>query len=190
MARASSIEQLPADILEQLHELLRDPRVAQLDATARINAILAERGEPPVSKSAVNRYDLKMREAGERLRQSRAVAEMWIGKLGAQPQGQVGHLINEMLRTLSFDLTLKLADGELTDEKLPGVIDMVKELSLAVVRLESAANANVKRQAEIERQAREKALQDAADRVGTAAQARGLTAEDASFWRNQVLQGM
>lgn len=153
MARASSIEQLPPDILDQLQALLRDPRVAQLEATARINGILAERGETPVSKSAVNRYSLKMSEAGERLRQSRAVAEMWIGKLGATPQGQLGHLVNEILRTLAFDLTLKLADGDLTEESMPGVIDMLKQLSLSVVRLETAASANVKRETEIRKQA-------------------------------------
>jgi hypothetical protein len=158
MARASSIEQLPPDILEQLQALLRDPRIAQLEATARINAILAERGESPVSKSAVNRYDLKMREVGERLRQSRAVAEMWIGKLGAAPQGQIGHLINEILRTLAFDMTLQLQDDAqlaVDAEARAGVIGMLKELSLTTQRLEKAASENVKREAEIRKQAAE-----------------------------------
>ena len=39
MARSSTINLLPADILEQLQELLRDPRVTQMDATAEINAL-------------------------------------------------------------------------------------------------------------------------------------------------------
>jgi len=191
MGQASTVETLPPDILEQLQALLRDPRVSQLEATRRINAVLEEAGHPErVSKSSVNRYDLKMREVGERLRHSREVAAMWIGKLGAAPQGEVGNLINETLRTLSFDLTLMLAEGELTEEKLPGVIDMVKQLSLAVVRLENAASTNVKRQAELERQAREAALSDAAKRVDSAAQARGLNVEEARFWREQVLMGM
>lgn len=155
MPRASTIDQLPPDILEQLQALLRDPRVTQLDATARINAILAEKGEEPVSKSAVNRYAVKMDQVGERLRQSRAVAEMWIAKLGASPQGQVGLLINETLRTLAFDLTLKLQEGELTDENMPAVIDNLKHLSLSVMRLEKAASENVKREQEIKKQAAE-----------------------------------
>ncbi len=155
MPRPSTIEQLPPDILEQLHALLRDPRVTQLDATARINAILAEDGsEARVSKSAVNRYAVKMDEVGERIRESRQVAEMWIGKLGAAPQGQVGNLVNETLRTLAFDLSHKLMSGELSEESMPATITMLKELSLSVMRLERASSENVKREQEIRDQAR------------------------------------
>src|SRR3569832_2078439 len=77
MPRPSTIEQLPPDILEQLQELLRDPRVTQMEATARINAILADQGEEPVSKSAVIRYAVRMEQVGAKLRESRAVADMW-----------------------------------------------------------------------------------------------------------------
>ncbi|HHK75271.1 MAG TPA: DUF3486 family protein [Rhizobiales bacterium] len=163
MGKPSSIDKLPPDILEQLQELLRDPRVTQLEATRRINAILAEQRLAPVSKSAVNRYDLKMREAGEKLRQSREVARMWIGKLGAAPQGQVGNLVNEILRTLAFDLSLKLQNEELTAESLPGVISQVKGLSLAVQRLEASSTMNVKREAEIRKQALEQAAAAASE---------------------------
>lgn len=163
MTRPSTVETLPPDLLEKLHALLRDPRVSQLDATARINAILEEEGHPErLSKSAVNRYAVRMERVGEKLRQSRAVAEMWIGKLGATPQGQVGHLVNEMLRTLAFDLSIRLQDGELTKESMPGVIDMLKNLSLSIMRLERAASENVKREEEIRRKAREESAETAA----------------------------
>lgn len=156
MARVSTIERLPDDIRSQLQELLRDPRVTQLDATEQINQILEAEGvEDRLSKSAVNRYAVRMNEVGEKLRQSRDVAEMWIGKLGAEPQGKMGNLINEMIRSLSFDVSLMLSEGELTEESLPGVIDMIKDLSLTTARLEKASSENVKREAEIRRQARE-----------------------------------
>jgi hypothetical protein len=166
MARPSTIEQLPPDILEQLQELLRDPRVSQLDATAKINAILEADGHPErISKSAVNRYSQRMEQVGERLRQSRQVAEMWIGKLGAQPQGQMGHLINEILRTLAFDMSMQLQDDAVAAvdaESRAGVISMLKELSLSVVRLERAASENVKREEDIRKQERARAAEDAA----------------------------
>lgn len=182
--RASSIDRLPDDIRERLQELLRDPRVTQMEATLRINEILETEGhDERVSKSAVNRYDMEMRKVGEKLRQSREVAEMWIGKLGAAPQGQLGHLVNETLRTLSFDLALKLQDAELTEESLPGVIDQLKALALAAQRLEAGSTLNVKREAEIRKQA----LNDAATVVEKAAVQQGLTAEQAAFWRQQVL---
>lgn len=157
MGQPSTIDRLPEDILERLHELLRDPRITQLEATAKINEVLAADGHPErVTKSAVNRYDLRMREAGEKLRQSREVAKMWIGKLGAAPQGQVGHLVNEMLRTLAFDLSLKLQDAELNEGSLPGVIAQVKALALACQRLEASSTMNVKRETEIRTQERER----------------------------------
>ncbi|MEW6595663.1 MAG: DUF3486 family protein [Thermodesulfobacteriota bacterium] len=184
MGQPSTIERLPADILEKLQELLRDPRVTQLDAARRINEVLAADGHPErVTKSAVNRYDLKMREAGEKLRQSREVAKMWIGRLGAAPQGQVGHLVNEMLRTLAFDLSLKLQDTELSAESLPGVIEQVKALALAVQRLETSSTMNVKRESEIRKQA----LEDAAKAVGETAREAGISAETIATIRTSVL---
>lgn len=168
MPRPSTIEQLPPEILEQLQELLRDPRVAQLDATARINAILAERGERPVSKSAVNRYSMRMEEVGSRLRQSRQVAEMWIGKLGAEPQGKVGHLLNEIVRTLAFESAMHFAEGE-----EPIDPKSLKELAIAVHRLEQASGDAVKREQEIRR----KTAEDLASKVEKDAGGGAITPE-------------
>lgn len=188
MARASTIERLPDDIREQLQALLRDPRVTQLDATDQINAILeAEGHEERLSKSAVNRYAVRMNEVGEKLRQSREVAEMWIAKLGAQPQGQLGHLVNEMLRSMAFDLALKLQEGELTEESMPAVIEMVKELSLSVTRLERASSENVKREELIRKQERERAAEEAASVVEETAKAQGMDEDQVQFWREKVL---
>lgn len=170
MTRPSSIDRLPPDVLEKLHELLRDPRVTQLQATAEINEVLQRDGLPDrVSKSAVGRYAARMEQVGEKLRQSREVAAQWIGKLGATPQGQVGHLVNEILRTLSFDLALKLQDRDVTEEDLPGVIEMVRELSLGVMRLEKAASENVARERELKKQAAEELTSKVEGETGGAA---------------------
>ncbi len=180
----SSIDRLPTDIREKLQELLRDPRVTQTEATRRINAILEEDGSPErLSKSAVNRYDLQMREVGSKLRQSREIAQMWIAKLGATPQGQVGNLVNEILRTLSFDAALWLQNGEIDAETAPAVAKMLKDLALTTMRLEKAANLNVEREREI----RQQALEEAAKAVGEEARAQGMNEDQAEFWRRKVL---
>lgn len=150
MARPSSIDRLPPDIKEQLQALLRDPRVSQLEAVEQINAILNEEGLPDqLSKSAVNRYAVSMARVGERLQQSRAVAEMWINKLGAQPQGKLGNLVGEILRTLAFDVSLAIQDGVIDMESAPAVASMVKDLAFSMEKLERAASENVKREREI-----------------------------------------
>lgn len=191
----SSVDLLPQGVRKQLQAMLDNPRITQLQAVDRVNTILADlraAGDPEVldpacpeqlSKSAVNRYDLQMRDVGERLRQSREVADRWINKLGAAPQGQVGNLINEILRTLSFDVTLFMQEDAIDRETAPAVVGMLKDLALTTMRLEKAANLNVEREREIRKQT----LEDAAEKVGDAAIQRGLTKEDAQFWREQVL---
>lgn len=185
MGRQSTIDRLPEPAREALNSFLRDPAITQEEATERVNDLLEELGlaEHKVSRYAVNRYDLKMREVGERLRQSRQVAEMWIAKLGAAPQGQVGHLVNEILRTLAFDLSLKLQNGELTEEAMPAVIHMLKELSLSVMRLERASSENVKREREI----RDQAKQEAAEAAEKVAKRGGLSDAAAADIRSAIL---
>ncbi len=180
MGQASTIDRLPADILERLQELLRDPRCTQLEATARINEILeAEGHDERLSKSAVNRYSLRMEEVGKRLRQSREVADMWVAKLGAAPQGKVGHLLNEMVRTLAFEAVLDYSEG---DEKASP--KMIKDLAVAIHRLERAASENVKREEEVRRQERErlkastiKAVDEGASKGATADQLKAAILE-------------
>jgi len=184
MGQLSSINRLPDDIRDQLQALLRDQRCSQLEITARINALLEEQGsDDRISKSAVNRYALSMREAGAKLAQSREVAKMWIGSLGAAPQGQVGHLVNEILRTLAFDISLKLQDMDLTEETMPEVVSQLRHLSLVAMRLEKAASENVKRESEIRKQA----LAEAADEATTAGKRAGLSDEAAEAIRSQIL---
>ncbi len=187
MPQASTIDKLPDDIKGQLQELLQDPRVTQLEATTKINAILeAEGHDDRVSKSAVNRYAVRMAEVGEKLRQSRDVASMFISKVGAAPQGQMGLLINEILRTLAFDISLKIQDADLKDpETLAATIDQVKALALAVQRLEQSATINIKREGEIRKQA----LDDAAKEMDKAADTMQIKPETLTYIK-QVIYGL
>lgn len=174
MGQKSSIDRLPEDIREQFHTLLRDPRVTQLEATRRINEILQEDGSPErLSKSAVNRYAQRMEEVGAKLRQSREVAKMWIGRLGAEPQGETGKLLNEMIRALAFETTMDMSEG--VDPVEPR---MLRDLAIAVEKLEKAASENVKRDNEI----RAKVLEDAAKAVE-----KGASAEEIRALREQYL---
>ncbi len=148
----SSIKTLPPELLEQLQDWLRDPSISQLEATERLNELLIEIGEKPRSKSAVNRYAVQMNEIGAKIQQSREVADMWVGKFGNQPQGKVGQLLNEMVRTLAFEgiVSLSEEDGGIDPKSL-------KDLAQAIKALEDAATINEKRQREIEKAVLEKA---------------------------------
>ncbi len=179
MARKSSIDLLPAEIRDALHELLRDPAISQLEATQKVNALLeAEGHDERVSKSSVNRYSQRMDAIGEKMRQSRQIADMWIGKLGNQPQGQVGKLLNEFTRTMAFETALQMSE-----DKEPPHPKLLKELSLAIKHLEDAASTNEKREREIRRQMAE----EAATAVDEAAKQQGLTADSVAQIKAQIL---
>jgi hypothetical protein len=185
MAKPSTIDLLPPEIKAELQAWLQDPRITQLEATDRANQLLALAGLPDrVTKSSVNRYAVKMEEVGAKLRQSREVAQMYISQVGAAPQGQTGLLINEMLRSMAFELSLKMQEADVEDpETISATISQLKNLALTMQRLEQSATINVKRESEIRKQA----LTDAADNVEKAAIQQGLNADQAAFWRQQVL---
>ncbi len=185
MPTPSTIDRLPEDILLQLQQLLQDPRVTQLDATAKINKVLEAEGHPErISKSAVNRYAVKMEEVGAKLRQSREVAQMFISQVGAAPQGQTGLLINEMLRSMAFELSLKMQEADVEDpEAMSATIGQLKNLALTMQRLEQSATINVKRESEIRKQA----VEQAADKAADVAQAAGVSAETIQRIRRDVL---
>lgn len=179
MARKSSIDMLPPEFRDALHELLRDPAVTQIEAAQRLNELLAAEGrDERVSKSSVNRYSQRMDAIGEKMRQSRQIAEMWIGKLGNQPQGQVGKLLNEFTRTMAFETALHMSEDE-----EPVHPKLLKELSLAIKHLEEAASVNEKREREI----RQSVAQEAASAAEGAARAAGLTADSVARIKQQIL---
>ena len=187
MPRPSSIDLLPTDARDALNAWLRDPSITQTEATERLHALLDDIGweqdKPKPSRHSVNRYSQRMEEVGERLRQSRQVAEMWIAKLGAQPQGQVGHLVNEILRTLAFDLSMTMQQGEIDKDSAPEVAKMLKNMAIAMERLEKAASENVKREQEIKQQARAEAA-EVAEKV---AKQGGLSTDSVQELRRAIL---
>lgn len=193
MGRKSTVEKLPEDILKQLQALLLDPRCTQLDATRRINKILAEQGQPAVSKSAVGRYAQTFEELTAEVVETDRMAALMLAELNISNQSNVGQVTAELLRTmvLHFLPLLKKAihSGELDLKEMKDVTGMMNTLATSHERLEQSATLNEKRKAEIERNAAHKAKLESANNVEKAAKQLGLTAEQAQFWREQVLMG-
>jgi hypothetical protein len=189
MPKPSTIEILPPEIKAQLQAWLQDPRITQLEATERANSLLELAGDPQrVTKSAVNRYAVRMEEVGAKLRQSRETAAMYIAQVGAAPQGQTGLLINEMLRSMAFELSLKMQEADAEDpESMSATISQLKNLALTMQRLEQSATINVKRENEIKKAAREQALQDAAKTAVSEVKKNGLSDEAADQIRRKIL---
>ena len=182
MGGKSSIDRLDPELRSTLIELLNNPNVTQSEIANTINDAA---GEKVVSKSAVNRYAMKMRQFTERNRQAREVAELYLEQQGEERQNVLGKMLNEMLRTISFDLIVELpnlADQD-PQEKIAMVTGLMSKMSRAMRDLEQAAKINAEREQAI----REEALQDAVKRVEKSASEIGVTQEKFAIIKRDIL---
>lgn len=180
----SSVDRLPPEVRERVEAMLKDGRYT-LDEM--IDALRREfpTAQAP-SRSALGRYSQRFDDIGARLRESREVAKIWVDKLGSEPQGDIGKLVMELLRTAAFDATLELQDARDEEGKLVLDPKAISTLALAVQRLEAAGKWNLQREKEIQAAA----LAQAADRVEESARAQGMGDDQARFWRDRVLAGV
>lgn len=84
------------------------------------------------SRSAVGRYVKSAREQMERYRQAQEVAKVWVGRLEQEPEGDVGRLLSEMLRTLAFQALGEMGEGEgAKPSEIAMIARTIKDLSTA-----------------------------------------------------------
>jgi len=123
-------------------------------------------------------------DVGKRLRDSRIIAAALGGKASLQGSSDMGQAVNELLRSLLWDISAKVQTAGLLDaEDMAATIDQLKGLALTIHRLESAANLNLKRENEI----RTDALQKAAAQVVSSGRKGGLSDEAANEIRMKIL---
>jgi hypothetical protein len=97
MTGKSSVKALDPRIKAEVDAAIRDGR-ATID---QILALIRELGGD-ASRSAVGRYKRSAEQQMARYREAQEVAKVWIGKLQTDPEGDVGRLLAEMLRTTAF----------------------------------------------------------------------------------------
>jgi len=160
MGRKSTLDALPSDVKDKLDALLENPAYTQKDVVGWMNAYLKQIDQPPVmTERIVNRYAASMRDVLSKKRDTDQVVKAWVGQMGDIPDGDFGRAIVEILRTLSFELNMKLHEQmtDAEDEDLPGFIKMFKDLAFSVEKLEKSATENEKRDAQLRITARAEA---------------------------------
>lgn len=166
---------------DRLEDLLREDRHT-LDEMVAI--IKSEFPGEEVSRSGVHRYESGIREFTERMHELETSAKVIAEKYGKNAGDDTSTVLANAMVVLATDTVLKLnaaGDADLSD---------VRKVSLIAKTAQDTKRVSLAVRKQIEAEAREKALREAANRVETAAQARGLTGDDAAFWREQVLMGM
>lgn len=183
--RKSKIELLPEDIRAQLNVLIRSGDMQQKDIRDAVNQMIEEAGLPDdakLSRTGFNRYAKRMEDMGQRLRQSREVAEVWITKLGEAPTSDVGKLLQEFVRTMAFETSMRLMeDADEKKEVIPP--KALNQLALVVQRIEQAAMTSHK----VEKEIRKAFAEEAADKTEQVAKKAGLTSETVKMLKAELL---
>lgn len=172
MPRKSSITRLDPAIRAEVDKLVRDGGHTIDEIVSHLRTLGGD-----ASRSAVGRYVKRAEEQFARYREAQEVAKTWIGKLEEDPQGDVGRLLAEMLRTVAFS-TLGAMDDK--DGSKPMEIML---LAKAIKDLASADKTSVDRELRVRREAATKA----ADTAVKAARKNGLSKEAADDIRREIL---
>ncbi|EDH8082041.1 hypothetical protein CB621_20635 [Salmonella enterica subsp. enterica serovar Chester] len=148
--RVKKADLLPDSIRKPLLEMLREKRFTQVQVREEINRLIEEAGLPDemkLSRGAVWRLASENEEVARDLRDLREQTKAMVAELGDKPTGDTTTLILEMTRSMLFR-KLRAARRDLEDD---GEIDigLLKNVMLAVQRLESAAERSMKREKEI-----------------------------------------
>jgi uncharacterized protein YjcR len=120
-------------------------------------------------------------DVGARVARAREITRRMTGD--AASQSAMGQILNESVQAMVYDIMGQIQTCITDPEEMSDVIKKVNGIALILARTEQAASVNLKREKEIRKQA----LSDAADAVEKAAVQQGMNAEQASFWRQQVL---
>lgn len=186
MPRPSKIDRLPKEIREEIGRL-RDAGRTLDEIMAALRALDA--GEE-ISRTGLGRYVQRLDRMGERLRRSRQMAEALSRQLGDQPGDQVARLNMEALHSFLSDALLAAdEEGEAGDKARAALTNPMgaKLFAEALERLSKAQRNNQDFVEKLQRQAAERAKQNAAEAVEAEAREAGIGPELIAAIKRRVL---
>lgn len=179
--RLSFIDQLPdacRDDVDWAIEELKGRKRTQEEIREEFNLRLLSKGADPVSKTAFNRYSLKLAKHFAAMMQVRAAAAAVAEKFDEEPDGDVGLLIGETIKTLIYE-----AVSDVPMDDASASLKMLGQAAHALQRLEQARGINIKTAA----LKREKFVKDAAEQVEKAMKQKGLGPETIEAVKKAIL---
>lgn len=184
MPRTSKVRRLPPELREQLHAMLDAGHTLEA-ITAHLKALGAD-----VSRSGLGRYKQQVDKVAARLRESRAMAEAVMERMGAQAAtGKSGAALIEMLTTLTSDYLLRRMDdpdAEIEVDELRALARTVKERAQAA---RATQDYDLKLREEARREAEEamrKAVEKAAEESPAAASPAEVFARIQAVYRGEA----
>lgn len=147
--RLSSIDQLPEaadEIVLDIAEQLRKREREQQDILAEFNDRLAEIDLGPISKSAFNRYSMRMAEISRRLDNTREITRVLTDKLQPGQQDDLTVMTAEMIKMLVFELLNEAGDAGISPK---GAMEMASAIKNAAAAQRISSDRRAKLESEI-----------------------------------------
>lgn len=171
MGRKSSIAILDPRLKAAIDDAVTQGRATIDDIVRMVRALGGE-----VSKSAVQRYKRSMEERLADFREKQAVAGEWMRQLRADPDGDIGQMLAQMLKLIAHQTQTDMLDTGADAKDIAMLARAIKDMT-----------AIEKTRLELEARARREATEAAADQAERSARDAGLSADRAAQIRRDVL---
>ncbi len=174
MGGASKIRRLDPAVREQIDRLIRNGHT--INQITDHLALLLDEAAP--ARSSVGRYVQNARKQMEKYQQAQDLARVWVNRIEEEPDGDVGRLLSEMLRTVAYQAIGTLDESD--DGVRPGDVMM---LARAIKDLSSADKTRADQVLKI----RKELMAKAAASIERVAGKRGLSEETIQELRRDIL---
>lgn len=184
MPPPSKIDQLPPDVREALDRFLVAAGFGNIVEAAEW---LTEMGHP-IGKSAVGEYNKKLKQRVAAIKASTEAAKLIV----AAAPDEAADRSNAIIALVQHDIFESLLSLQQAADEDTDPLSRVELLGKAAKHIATLARADIARQkhaAEVRENARAELLREQEQQLEAAVQSRGMTAEQAAFWREQFLKG-
>lgn len=140
------------------------------------------------ARSTMGRTKKQWDEHARKMKEVQYATEMLVGELGEDKDDKAGAFLVQGITTLVNNLILNQLHNT-DDPEQPIEISIKDALALAKAsrELTAARGMSIDQRQKIERIAREKLLEEQAQNLDEAVSAKGMTEEQAMFWREKIL---
>ncbi|MFU8924910.1 phage protein Gp27 family protein [Acinetobacter puyangensis] len=170
-----------------IERLLREDRLTLNEMLDEIRAEFPADAIP--SRSALGRAKKNFAEHARKMREIQAAAEVLVSELGEDKDDKAGAFMVQGITTLINNLVLDRLSGD--EENPDASIELSVKDALALAKasreLTAARGMSIDQRQKIERIARDKLLEEQEKNLDEAVSAKGMTEEQAMFWREKIL---
>lgn len=177
----SSIAKLPPDQRSYIERLLREGRLTLDEMITDLQAKFPGQPAAEVSRSALNRFDLQIEEAGKEIREIEAAASALVGELGEGFGEKSADFLTQAITVVAVKAAMRAKDNPDLGTK------EAKDLAQMAKNAMDAKRMNVAQRQLIRAEARDALLREQESNLKNAVKEGGLSDEMADVFRKKIL---